>query len=274
MAKPPSRQTLMRAAKRVARQAHDPLIYCRTAPKKQLTDATKSKRMAFCRVNSTRDWRGVMLTDRCRFYFRYPGSKVSRGRWARQSEKGSERVYTPNHPQCYNVYGGITIHGTTKLVAVAGTDGQHTSYHNQKGERAKNITAEEYEAVVGKHLLPAGEGLFSSHGVRHWVLQQDRDPAHTVAHHAVDKFNALGFSSVEVLPDWPGNSPDLNPIENVWGDVLNSVQTKGCANFSQFKRAVDREFQYYPERKLRNIFKKMQKRMQECLARNGDKTDH
>jgi hypothetical protein len=274
VAKPPSRQTLVRAAKRVAKEAHDRLVYIRSAPKKRLTEATKMKRVAFCRANSNRVWGRVMFTDRSKFHFRYPGSKVRRGRWKMRSEKDSDEVYTPNHPQCYNVYGGITMYGTTKLVAVAGTDGQATRYHNQKGARAKNITAEEYEVVVGKHLLPAGEGLFSCHGVRNWVLQQDRDPTHTVAHRAVDKFNALGFSSVEVLPDWPGNSPDLNPIENVWSGVLDEVQKKGCADFAEFKRQVDKEFRDFDKTKLRHMFEKMPERMRECLARNGDKTDH
>ena len=233
--KPPSRQTVMRAAKRVANEAHDPLVYTRSAPKKKLTEATKKKRVAFCRANLNRDWGRVMFTDRCKFHFKYPGSKVQRGRWTRRSEKDSQQVYTPNHPQCYNVYGGITMHGTSKLVAVAGTDGQASRYHNQKGQRAKNITAEEYEVVVGRHLLPAGEGQFSCHGVRNWVLQQDRDPTHTVAHRAVDKFNALGFSSVEVLPDWPGNSHDLSPIENVWSGVLDEVQKKRVCRFLRFQ---------------------------------------
>lgn len=274
VAKVPSRQTVVREAKRVAIEAHDPLMYVRSAPKKALTVETKRKRVAFCRANSHRDWTRVMFTDRCKFHFRYPGSKVREGRWTRQSEKDSHRVWTPSHPQCYNVYGGLTVHGTTKLVAVAGTDGQVTMYHNQKGQRAKNITAEEYEVVVGRHFLPGGEGLFSSQGVRSWVLQQDRDPTHTVAHRAIKKHNALGLSRVEIMPDWPGNSPDLNPIENVWSMVLARVQRKGCTDFAEFKRAVNREFRHLGTDEVRHIYEKMPERIRECLARNGDKTDH
>ena len=270
----PSRQTVVRAAKLAAKKAHDPLEFSRSLPKKALTEKTKKKRVAFCRANANRDWRRVMFTDRTRFHFRFPGSKVRQGRWVNRSQKQSQRVFTPSHPQCYNVYGGITPHGTSKLIPVAGTDGQTTRFHNQKGQRAKNITAEEYRVVVGEHLLPAGEGLFSNHGVRNWVLQQDRDPAHTAARPAVKKYNELGLSCVEVMPDWPGNSPDLNPIENVWGIVLDKVQKKGCSTFADFKRTVNREYGQLDRQVVKHIYESMPKRMQQCLASGGDKIDY
>ena len=274
VARTPSRQTVVRAAKRAAREAHDPLEYTRSLPKKGLTQATRKKRLQFCRANANRDWNKVMFTDRCKFHYRFPGSKVWQGRWVNKSEKHSQRVYTPSHPQCYNAYGGITVHGTTKLVPVAGTDGVTTRFHNKKGDRARNITAEEYKEVVCEHVLPSGEGLFSPQGVRDWVLQQDRDPAHTVAQTAVAEYNALGLSHVEVLPDWPGNSPDLNPIENVWGIILDRVQRKGCSNFSEFKRRVNREFEQIDRATVQHIFKSMPERIRMCLARGGDKIDY
>lgn len=274
VAQTPSRQTVVRAAKRAAKEAHDPLEYRRSLPEKGLTQATKTKRVKFCRENANRDWGKVMFTDRCKFHFRFPGSKVRQGRWLNKSEKHRQRVYTPSHPQCYNVYGGITVHGTTKLIPVAGTDGVATRFHNKKGERAKNITAQEYKKVVGEHLLPAGEGIFSSKGVRDWVLQQDRDPAHAAAKAVVEKHNALGQSRVEVLPDWPGNSPDLNPIENVWSIVSRRVQQKGCRNFSDFKRRVNREFEQIGAASTQRMLRSMPKRMQMCLATSGDKVDY
>ena len=172
VARVPSRQTVVRAAKSAAKAEGKPLIFRRGRPAKGLKPRNKQQRLAFCRANMKRDWRKVMFTDRVKFSFRYPGSRVAPGRWVTQGSSEENSVFTPNHPQVYNVYGGITVHGTTLLKPVTGTSGLQTDYKNLKGVASRNITAAEYRDVVGCLLLPGGDGIFTSAYKSDWVLQQ------------------------------------------------------------------------------------------------------
>ncbi len=70
-----------------------------------------------------------------------------------------------------------------------------------------NVTAPVYQEI----LLPSADQLFKDADL---IFQQDLAPAHT----AKRTKSWLNDHGVGVL-DWPENSPDLNPIENLLGIV-------------------------------------------------------
>lgn len=267
--------TVLRGAKAQAREDGDDLICRRGRPPKLLTAVNKSKRVSFCNANKSRSWPRVMFTDRCKFAFRYPGCAVRSVRWIRRSQQHEDGAPRPNRPSVYNVYGGITRYGTTKLHAVTGTTGQKGDYSNKQGHAAKNITQREYKDVLSSTLLKEGRRIFSNQGMSSWTLQQDGDKAHGNAQAVIEKYNSENRGcSVSILPNWPGNSPDLSPIENVWAWVDAEVARLGCKTFQEFKDAIDFKFQNVPKSMCESLFNSVPRRLKRCIDLEGCKTGY
>lgn len=68
---------------------------------------------------------------------------------------------------------------------------------------------DQYKRVLNDVLLPYVSA--SGYNENSWTFQQDNAPCHT----AKTIKNFMSSRNIPVLA-WPGNSPDLSPIENVW----------------------------------------------------------
>lgn len=266
-----SASTVLRGAREQARLDGDPILCLRGKPPKRLTVDTKKKRLAFAQANINRNWSKVMISDRCKFPFRYPGCKVKRVRWTLQSRKHESGAFTPTHPSVLNVYAGITQHGVTKMHPVTGTTGMETDFLNMSGKSSRNITAAEYRHVLSETLLPEGKRIFGQKGETQWVFQQDGDPAHGAIKPVLTEFNQSSGNRVTLLNDWPPNSPDLSPIENVWGWVQAEVAEQGCKTFQEFEAAVKQAFKSIPIEKLERLMQSIPRRLQRVIQTNGGK---
>jgi hypothetical protein len=70
-------------------------VACEDAPGEELTAVNKEQRAAFGRANIRRDWAPLMIADRCKFTFRYPGVKVLPVLWVTARRRGNAVGYRP-----------------------------------------------------------------------------------------------------------------------------------------------------------------------------------
>ena len=82
-------------------------------------------------------------------------------------------------------------------------------------ENNVTMNARRYIEVLKQELLP----YFRLHGCTHFM--QDSAPCHTAK--VVQRF--LERQGIETIK-WPGNSPDLNPIENAWKVLKEKIVGK------------------------------------------------
>lgn len=267
-----SARAITKAATKHARLHGKPIRAVRGKPAKRLSAGNKAARLAFAAANRKRSWANVMFTDRKKFLFTHPGAHVRACKWVEAGCKPT--ATTVNHPMGLNVYVGITRFGITSIHEVAGSSKHTTAFINKQGKQAKNITMDEYEEVLRRTLLPGGRRLFATCGMHAWVLQQDNDPAHNKAMRVIRAYNMQHHTSIELLPKWPPNSPDLNPIENLWSIVQRKVDAMGCKTFDEWKLALESELKGTPVTLLRSLCGSMPTRLAKCIELGGDKTPY
>ena len=102
-----------------------------------------------------------------------------------------------------------------------------------------------------------------------WRFQQDNDPKHTSR--VAKKFLEENFPEVM---DWPSNSPDLNPIENLWGIVKNRVEKRMPNNICELQQYMTEEWEKIPDEFLTNLIRSMCDRCQLVIDSNGERIDY
>ncbi|KAK3559339.1 hypothetical protein QTP86_012795 [Hemibagrus guttatus] len=118
-----------------------------------------------------------------------------------------------------------------------------------------------YREILSKNLLPSARALKMKRG---WVFQHDNDPKHTTR--ATKEW--LRKKHFKVL-EWPSQSPDLNPIENLWRELKICVAQRQPQNITALEIICMEEWAKLPATVCKNLVVTYRKRLTSVIANKG-----
>lgn len=130
----------------------------------------------------------------------------------------------------------------------------------------ESINSETYSCFLHQKALPAIRQICK----KSFILQQDNAPSHR----AGLTQTYLEIVRVKVL-DWPPQSPDLNPIEEVWLWMATKIKTKHFNNIQELTDYVFYLWNILPKDIILSYINKLSSKMNYILEHKGEEyLDH
>lgn len=205
-----------------------------------LTSDHKKKRVEWAREHLEDDWETTIFTDETAFQL----FRNTIRRWY----KGARPIRAiPKDRTKILAWGGFCANGKTSLFCF-----------NQI------MDAEFYVKILRNHIPEVTRMLGHE-----WRFQQDNDPKHTSR-----LAKAFLKDNVPQTMTWPSNSPDLNPIENLWGIVKKNVEKRMPKNRDELMQFMNEEWQNIPESVIKELIRSMRRRCELVIRENGERISY
>jgi transposase len=123
------------------------------------------------------------------------------------------------------------------------------------------MDAKKYHYILQHRMRKSARRLF--HG-QPFIFQSDNDPKHT-AKLNVKYLEHLGVKELE----WPSQSPDLNPIENLWAIFNAQLKNRKCKNLIDLEICLKDAWVNIDDKLCASLVASMPKRCQAVIQSNG-----
>lgn len=241
------------SARTVRRRLDDMGLFGRVAVKKPLI--SKKNRMArfkFAQDHLTwsyQKWNTVLFSDESKFQlFGSDGRRyVRRPKGTRYSHK--YQMPTVKHGGgSIMVWGCFSRSGVGPLVKIDGIMDRFL-----------------YKDILENNMLPHADEEMPLR----WLFQQDNDPKHK------SRFvqNWLNEHNVPLM-DWPSQSPDLNPIENLWDHLDSKIRSHSISNKNELWEVLKTEWAAISSKDCTRLIDSMPRRCREVINSKGYSTKY
>jgi transposase len=210
-----------------------------------LTPDMKKRRYEWAMAHREMNWENVMFSDETAMEIQPTSSQYVR-RGIDETPSGDHFQASFRHPVKVMIWSCISAQGTGRVHVVEGM-----------------MNADQYMKVLKSRVVPQMREWFKNEPC--W-FQQDLAPCHTAK---ICK-NYLASEKVNVL-EWPGNSPDLSPIENIWAILKKRVNKTACSTKIELINAILDCWARSDDllEICRNLIASMPERVEACMKAKG-----
>ena len=226
---------------------------CVAASKPPLNDNMRTSRLDFCKEYgsmSQSHWCNVMFSDESMFRVQAPSNV---GRTVRRME-GSDRLAPQFVRPKVRQRPGVMVWGCFSAKGPGNLYFMPEDVH---------MNHEVYKTVLQDYMIPAYKRLKCTR------FLQDRAPCHR-SQHTTAFLKSLGIR----VMNWPGNSPDLNSIENVWSKMKYDLREMDCSTKKKLIENIKKVWNNLPREYWVTLADSMPRRIQAVIDNQGGPTKY
>ena len=219
--------------------------------KPPLTDTHKAKRLnwAISHVSQSDDfWANIIWSDEKKWNLDGPDGCKSHWYDLRKEKK----IFSKRHSGGGSVmtWAGFSSAGCTEIAFTTA-----------------RLNAARYQDILEEYLIPTAPLITNGK----WTFMQDNAPSHR----AESTRAFLSANEVDVI-EWPPYSPDLNPIENLWGWLVRKVYEHGrqFVTKEDLKRTIVNEWAKIPSELTKSLSESLRNRLIKVFQKKGASIDY